>query len=56
MLDLEKNFSDQETLKSLYRIVHTIKGSSSVIGWKDFETYVHSYEDLLSQIDDRRLV
>ncbi|SMF04879.1 chemotaxis protein CheA [Pseudobacteriovorax antillogorgiicola] len=51
ILDLESNVSDKEALANLFRIVHTIKGSSSVVAWKDFEIFVHRYEDLLSRVE-----
>lgn len=51
ILELETHPSDMNALKRLFRTVHTIKGSSRVVRWREFETYVHAYEELLGEID-----
>lgn len=50
ILDLENDFNDEETIAKLFRVVHTIKGSSNVVDWKQFGSYTHAYEDLLTKI------
>lgn len=51
ILELEAHPSNMNALKRLFRCIHTIKGSSRVTRWREFETYVHAYEELLSEID-----
>jgi chemosensory pili system protein ChpA (sensor histidine kinase/response regulator) len=37
----------KEEIRRIRRSVHTLKGAAAVIGFHDFSTYAHSFEDLL---------
>ena len=50
ILELESSPQHLDTLNSIFRLVHTIKGGSSVINWADFTKFCHFYEDLLSKL------
>lgn len=48
----EKNPNDKELLNSIFRKVHTLKGSSSFLGLKKLQEITHSAETLLDLIRD----
>ncbi len=50
IMSLEANPTDTETINTIFRLVHTIKGSSGVLESTHIRTYVHRYEDLLSKL------
>jgi two-component system chemotaxis sensor kinase CheA len=50
LLDLEKNGYDKEQLNSAYRVVHTIKGSASVLGIDGIGDLAHTMEDLFDRL------
>ena len=62
LLELEENPRDVETISSVFRTMHTIKGSSSMFGFEDISKFTHEVEsimDLLREgafIADRRLI
>ncbi|SMF49194.1 chemotaxis protein CheA [Pseudobacteriovorax antillogorgiicola] len=47
-LILESSF-DIETMKELFRVAHTLKGSSKTVGLDDFGNFVHKVEDLIKK-------
>jgi len=55
MLALEKGEGTEETLNIVFRIIHTIKGSSGCIGLNKVESVAHVGESLLSLLRDGRL-
>lgn len=50
LLELENHPDDLAEINNIFRIVHTIKGGSSVVDWREFTTFCHHYEDLLSKL------
>lgn len=50
LLQIEEHPDDPEVLTRIFRIVHTIKGASGVLGRKEFTNFVHVYEDLLAKL------
>jgi len=52
LLRLEKNPRDDETINTLFRAVHTIKGSSGIVGMDIVEGFTHFVENLLSKVRD----
>jgi two-component system chemotaxis sensor kinase CheA len=50
IMSLEQRPNDMETLNTIFRLVHTIKGSSGVLESNHIRSYVHRYEDLLSKL------
>ncbi|HUK85940.1 MAG TPA: Hpt domain-containing protein, partial [Candidatus Acidoferrum sp.] len=51
MLILEKEPENQEVINALFRSAHTLKGSSGMMGFKDFQELTHDMEDIF---DDMR--
>jgi len=47
-LRLEKNTGDAETIRSLRRSVHTLKGDSAACGYHELSELAHAVEDVLS--------
>lgn len=52
ILALEDNPHSEPTLNTYFRLLHTIKGTSSCLGLLEISTYAHSYEDLISKVKD----
>lgn len=52
LLILEKNPRDDDTINTLFRSVHTIKGSSGIVGVDSVERFAHVAENLLSRVRD----
>ncbi len=55
ILVLEKGEANAETLNNIFRIIHTIKGSSGCIGLNKVESVAHVGESLLSLLRDGKL-
>lgn len=51
----EKNPSDNELLNSIYRKIHTLKGSASFLGFIQLQEITHSVESILDYIRDGAL-
>ncbi|MEM3366046.1 MAG: chemotaxis protein CheA [Candidatus Methanomethyliaceae archaeon] len=51
-LQLEKNPHDKSDIIEAFRIVHSIKGDSAVMGLKDIVDIAHEAEDLLASMKD----
>jgi len=47
-LELEKNPGDQESLRSVRRVVHTLKGDSAACGFQELSELAHDLEDMLT--------
>jgi len=45
-----ENASDEETVNSIFRAVHTIKGTSSFLGFTTLSTLAHRAEDILGMV------
>jgi two-component system chemotaxis sensor kinase CheA len=54
-LTLEDNPSDQATLASIFRTIHTIKGTCGFLGFGKLESVTHVGENLLSRLRDGQL-
>lgn len=52
---LEQNPDDRETLASIFRTVHTIKGTCGFLGFSNLEKLTHAGENLLSLLRDGEL-
>jgi two-component system chemotaxis sensor kinase CheA len=55
LVKLETDPSSQELLSSIFRTVHTIKGSCGFLGFGKLEKVAHVGESLLSRLRDRKL-
>ena len=52
---LEKNPSSRDTLASVFRTIHTIKGTCGFLGFTKLESVAHVGENLLSRLRDGEL-
>ena len=50
LLELEKRPGDSELHNSIFRAVHTIKGTSSFLGFEQLTTLAHKSEDVLNKV------
>ncbi|MGA3195396.1 MAG: chemotaxis protein CheA [Terriglobales bacterium] len=55
LVDLEKHPSDKEILASIFRTIHTIKGTSGFLGFGKLEAVTHVGESLLARLRDGQL-
>ncbi|MFN3412124.1 MAG: chemotaxis protein CheA [Exilispira sp.] len=55
LVDLEHDPSNKNSLDTVFRAFHTIKGSSAFLGLKPIELVSHSMEDLFSLIRDGKI-
>ena len=56
MLALEKDLSSRELLDSVFRAIHTIKGTGGVLGFEKLVTISHAGESVLSRMRDGSLL
>ena len=56
LVSLEKDPTAGEVLASIFRTIHTIKGTSGFLGFSKLESVTHVGESLLSRMRDGRLV
>src|ERR1700722_11495249 len=52
LVSLEKSPGDTETLASIFRTIHTIKGTCGFLGFSKLEAVAHISENLLSKLRD----
>ena len=52
LVSLEKKPDDTETLASIFRTIHTIKGTCGFLGFSKLEAVAHVGENLLSKLRD----
>lgn len=50
ILKLEQNVNDSEIIKTLFRVAHTLKGSSAAIGFEKMKILTHEMESILDKI------
>ncbi|MBK7369831.1 MAG: Hpt domain-containing protein, partial [Candidatus Eisenbacteria bacterium] len=55
LLDLEKGDGGTETLNGIFRVIHTIKGTSGCIALTRIEKLAHVGENLLSLLRDGKI-
>ena len=56
LISLEKNPTSKELLGSIFRAVHTVKGTTGFLGYTRLESVAHAGENLLSRLRDGILV
>ena len=52
---LEKEPNNNYALLELYRIVHSFKGMAGTVGLPEFEKFFHTYEGLISLIQEKKI-
>src|SRR5438067_5437881 len=55
LVQLESDPSSRELLASIFRTIHTIKGSCGFLGFARLEKLAHAGESLLSRLRDGKL-
>jgi two-component system chemotaxis sensor kinase CheA len=50
LVELEKNKNDKKTLKKIYRIMHTLKGISGIVGFNDLSSMLHGVETCMDMV------
>ena len=55
LVTLEENPRERETLASIFRTIHTIKGTCGFLGFGKLESVTHVGENLLSRLRDGKL-
>ncbi len=55
MLQLEQNPSSEEDINQVFRVMHTIKGTSGMYDFKDVEKITHDVETIYGKIRDNHL-
>jgi two-component system chemotaxis sensor kinase CheA len=55
LVGLEKNPEDRDALASVFRTIHTIKGTCGFLGFSKLEAVAHVGENLLTRLRDRQL-
>ncbi len=55
MLDLEKNPADMEPVRTIFRVIHTIKGTCGFLGLDRLENVAHATENVLGKMRDGEL-
>lgn len=56
MLELEKTSDNKELIESAFRVMHTIKGVSSMYGFTHISDFTHKMESLYQAIRDNKLL
>ena len=54
-VELEHNPKDKDRLASIFRVVHTVKGTCGFLGFSKLEAVAHAGESLLSKLRDGQL-
>ena len=55
VLALEENPTDKSTIDKLFRMAHTIKGSSDMMGYENIKTPTHHVETLLGELRNGKI-
>jgi len=50
LVELEQRPADSELVRDIFRDLHTVKGSSAMVGLQPFNKLAHSAEDLVGQV------
>jgi two-component system, chemotaxis family, sensor kinase CheA len=55
LVNLERQPESRELLAEIFRVVHTLKGNSGILGYSKLESVAHAGEELLSRLRDGEL-
>lgn len=55
LLELEQNSTDEETISAVFRIMHTIKGSSAMFGFDAISHFTHQAENAFDEVRNGRV-
>jgi two-component system, chemotaxis family, sensor kinase CheA len=52
LMDIKSGQYDAETINSIFRAVHSIKGGAGAFGFADLQSFTHHFETLLDKVRD----
>jgi len=55
LTEIDENTADSETINSVFRAVHSIKGGAGAFGFDDLVSFAHEFETILDEIRNGRL-
>lgn len=55
LLELEKDPQNEEIIRTIFRVIHTIKGTCGFLGLSRLENVAHSTENVLGKLRDKQL-
>lgn len=55
LLNLEKKPHDKEIINSVFRTMHTLKGSSGMLGFVEVQNFAHEFENIFDQVRKEKL-
>lgn len=55
LVAVEAGQNDEETLRTIFRMAHTLKGNAASLGFPEMARFAHVVEDLLERLRDRRI-
>lgn len=55
ILSVEEDPHDIKSINTYFRLLHTIKGTSSCLGLIEISNYAHKYEDLINQVKSHEI-
>ena len=55
ILALEMDPEDEKAINTYFRLLHTIKGTSSCLGLNNLAAFAHKYEDLITRVKEKKL-
>ena len=55
LLLLEKQTNDTELINNIFRVMHTLKGSAAMFGFKEMQYITHEYENIFNNVRDGKI-
>jgi two-component system chemotaxis sensor kinase CheA len=55
LIGLEKNPQNTEIINNIFRVMHTLKGSAGMVGFKNIQDFTHEFESVYEQIREGKL-
>ena len=55
LLEMEESPDDAEKISAVFRIIHTIKGSSAMFGFNEISEFTHHVENILDGVRNRTI-
>lgn len=55
-MQIEQDPSDLSSMNKIMRLVHTIKGSGAIVGFKSLAEFAHKFETFIVAIRDKKIV
>jgi two-component system, chemotaxis family, sensor kinase CheA len=55
LIGLEQNPGNSETVNNIFRVMHTLKGSAGMVGFKNIQDLTHEFENVYESIREGKL-